>query len=214
MASSTSEQQPPKRPRFWVGPLVAGACFALGYGITQRVVLMRAALQQPQQEAFSQQAFPGEALEALRRRHGEDQALMGDVAALEAVEAEERKLKQAMEEAEAIAAEAERRDAEQQTALIEPVLAEPAWTATPVAAPAMERPALDQELQQPAETTLAPDLQPFFDGERESPLDVPDFNPDLNIDAAEEPIAEPEFMEPLTSDVQAFPPPPVAPLSP
>ena len=214
MASSTSEQQPPKRPRFWVGPLVAGACFALGYGITQRVVLMRAALQQPQQEAFSQQAFPGEALEALRRRHGEDQALMGDVAALEAVEAEERKLKQAMEEAEAIAAEAERRDAEQQTALIEPVLAEPAWTATPVAAPAMERPALDQELQQPAETTLAPDLQPFFDGERESPLDVPDFNPDLNIDAAEEPIAEPEFMEPLTSDVQAFPSPPVAPLSP
>ena len=214
MASSTSEQQPPKRPRFWVGPLVAGACFALGYGITQRVVLMRAALQQPQQEAFSQQAFPGEALEALRRRHGEDQALMGDVAALEAVEAEERKLKQAMEEAEAIAAEAERRDAEQQTALIEPVLAEPAWTATPVAAPALERPALDQELQQPAETTLAPDLQPFFDEQEETPLDVPDLNPDLNIDAAEEPIAEPEFMEPLTSDVQAFPSPPVAPLSP
>ena len=207
MASSTSEQQPPKRPRFWVGPLVAGACFALGYGITQRVVLMRTALQQPQQEAFRQQAFPGEALEALRRRHGEDQALMGDVAALEA---EERKLKQAMEEAEAIAAEAERRDAEQQAALVQPVWTEPAWTATPVAAPAVEPSALEQELQQPAETTLAPDLQPFFDGQEETPLDVPD----LNIDAAEEPIAEPEFIEPLTSDVQAFPPPPVAPLSP
>jgi len=174
---------------------------------------MRTALQQPQQEAFRQQAFPGEALEALRRRHGEDQALMGDVAALEAVEAEERKLKQAMEEAEAIAAEAERRDAEQQAALVQPV-----WTATPVAAPAVEPSALEQELQQPAETTLAPDLQPFFDGQEETPLDVPDLNPDLNIDAAEEPIAEPEFIEPLTSDVQGFPPspvaPPVAPLSP
>ncbi|MBL6800281.1 MAG: hypothetical protein ISQ51_01375, partial [Synechococcus sp. BS307-5m-G37] len=95
MAPSASEQQRSKRPRFWVGPLVAGACFALGYGITQRVVLMRAAWQQPQQEAFRQQGFPGERLEALRRRHGEDQALMGDVAALEAVEAEQRKLEQA-----------------------------------------------------------------------------------------------------------------------
>ena len=82
MAPSASEQQRPKRPKFWVGPLVAGACFALGYGITQRVVLMRAAWQQPQQEAFRSQDFPGETLGDLRRRHGEDKALLGDVAAL------------------------------------------------------------------------------------------------------------------------------------
>ena len=67
MAPSASEQKRPKRPKFWVGPLVAGACFALGYGITQRVVLMRAAWQQPQQEAFRQQGFPGETLEAAIR---------------------------------------------------------------------------------------------------------------------------------------------------
>ena len=200
MASSTSEQQPPKRPRFWVGPLVAGACFALGYGITQRVVLMRTALQQPQQEAFRQQAFPGETLEALRRRYGEDQALMGDVAALEAVEAEERKLKQAMEEAETIAAEAERRDAEQQAALVEPVLT----------APAVELPAAELEFRQFDDTVVAPDPQPVVEPQNNEIVD----GPAQDSPGAVEPIAEPEFMEPLAVDVQEFPAFPSAPPSP
>ena len=56
---------------------------------------------------------------------------MGDVAALEAVEAEERKRQQAKVEAEAIAAEAERREAAQQAALVEPVVNQPTWSATP-----------------------------------------------------------------------------------
>ena len=210
MASSTSEQQSPKRPRYWVGPLVAGACFALGYGITQRIVLMRASWKEPQQQAFRQQAFPGETLEALRRRYGEDQALMGDVAALEAVEAEERKRQQAKEEAEAIAADAERRDAAQQAALVEPVVNQPTWTATPVTAPAVELPPLEQELQQPAETTLAPVPQPLVDEVEEASFDVPD----LDLDAVEALMAEPQFMEPLAGDAQEFPPPPAAPLSP
>ena len=210
MASSTSEQQSPKRPRYWVGPLVAGACFALGYGITQRIVLMRASWKEPQQQAFRQQAFPGETLEALRRRYGEDQALMGDVAALEAVEAEERKRQQAKEEAEAIAADAERRNAAQQAALVAPVVTQPTWTATPVAAPAVELPPLELELQQPAETTLAPVPQPLVDEVEEASFDVPD----LDLDAVEALMAEPQFMEPLTGDAQEFPPPPAAPLSP
>ena len=211
MATSTSEQQSPKRPRYWVGPLVAGACFALGYGITQRVVLMRASWKEPQQEAFRQQPFPGETLEALRRRHGEDQALMGDVAALEAVEAEERKRLQAQQEAEAIAAEAERRNAEQQAALVEPVLNELTWTVTPVAAPAVELPPLEQELLQPAETTLAPlPPQPLVEEVEEASFDVPD----LDLDAVEAFMAEPEFMEPLAGDAQEFLPPPSAPISP
>ena len=210
MVSSTSEQQSPKRPKFWVGPLVAGACFALGYGITQRIVLMRASWREPQPEAFRQQAFPGETLEALRRRYGEDQALMGDVAALEAVEAEERKRQQAKEEAEAIAAEAERRDAAQQSALVEPVVNQPTWTAAPVAAPAVELPPLEQELQQPAETTLAPVPQPLVDEVEESSFD----EIDLDLDAVEAFMAEPEFMEPLAGDAQEFPLPPAAPLSP
>ena len=210
MASSTSEQQSPKRPRYWVGPLVAGACFALGYGITQRIVLMRTSWNEPQPEAFRQQAFPGETLEALRRRHGADQALMGDVAALEAVEAEERKRQQAKEEAEAIAAEAERRDAAQQAALVEPVVNQPTWTVTPVAAPAVELPPLEQELQQPAETTLAPVPQPLVDEVEEAAFD----GPDLDLDAVEAFMAEPQFTEPLAGDAQEFPLPPTAPLSP
>ena len=28
------------KERFWVGPLVAGCCFALGYGITERVLTL------------------------------------------------------------------------------------------------------------------------------------------------------------------------------
>ncbi|MGB1196185.1 MAG: hypothetical protein ACPG3W_05850 [Synechococcus sp.] len=198
MAPSASEQQRPKRPRFWVGPLVAGACFALGYGITQRVVLMRAAWQQPQQEAFRQQGFPGETLEALRRRYGEDKALMGDVAALEAVEAEQRKLEQAKEQAAAIAAEAERRQAEQQAALVEPVWTEPAWTATPVAAPAVELPAAELEPETPAETAIAPLPDPVIDAQ----------DPDLFESPA--PPVNPQPFE----DPQAFSTPPTAPPNP
>lgn len=200
MAPSASEQQRPKRPRFWVGPMVAGACFALGYGITQRVVLMRAAWKQPQQETFRQQAFPGETLEGLRRRHGESQALLGDVAALEAVEAEKRKLEQAKEQAEAIAAEAERRDAEQQAALVEPVLT----------APAVELPAAELEFRQFDDTVVAPDPQPVVEPQNNEIVDG------LAQDSpgALEPIAEPEFMEPLAVDVQEFPAFPSAPPSP
>ena len=195
MAPSASEQQRPKRPKFWVGPLVAGACFALGYGITQRVVLMRAAWQQPQQEAFRPQDFPGETLGDLRRRHGEDKALMGDVAALEAVEAEQRKLEQAKEQAAAIAAEAERRQAEQQAALVEPVLTEPAWTATPVAAPAVELPAAELEPETPAETAIAPLPDRVIDAQ----------DPDLFETPA--PLVNPQPFE----DPQAFSTPPAAP---
>ena len=200
MAPSASEQQRPKRPRFWVGPLVAGACFALGYGITQRVVLMRAAWKQPQQETFRQQAFPGETLEGLRRPPAESQALLGDVPALEAVEAEERKLKQAMEEAETIAAEAERRDAEQQAALVEPVLT----------APAVELPAAELELRQFDDTVVAPDPQPVVEPQNNEIVD----GPAQDSPGALEPIAEPEFMEPLAVDVQEFPAFPSAPPSP
>ncbi|QNJ07307.1 putative conserved membrane protein [Synechococcus sp. MEDNS5] len=200
MAPSASEQQRPKRPRFWVGPMVAGACFALGYGITQRVVLMRAAWKQPQQETFRQQAFPGETLEGLRRRHGESQALLGDVAALEAVEAEKRKLEQAKEQAEAIAAEAERRDAEQQAALVEPVLT----------APAVELPAAELELRQFDDTVVAPDPQPVVEPQNNEIVD----GPAQDSPGALEPIAEPEFMEPLAVDVQEFPAFPSAPPSP
>ena len=136
MTTTTSHQHRPRRPRYWVGPLVAGACFALGYGITQRVVLMRQTLDKPQQATFRQNSFPGETLDGLRRRYGADQPLMGDVAAKEALDAEQRK---ANEQAEAIAKQAQQDEQEQQAAVPEP------W---------MDR----EELDSTAATVLAPGL--------------------------------------------------------
>ena len=134
MTTTTSDQQRPRRPRYWVGPLVAGACFALGYGITQRVVLMRQTWEKPQQATFRQNSFPGETLDGLRRRYGADQPLMGDVAAKEALDAEHRK---ANEQAEAIAKQGQQGEQAQQAAVPEPwsVREEPVSTAAPVAAP-------------------------------------------------------------------------------
>ena len=141
MTTTTSDQQRPQRPRYWVGPLVAGACFALGYGITQRVVLMRQTWEKPQQATFRQNSFPGETLDGLRRRYGADQPLMGDVAAKEALDAEQRK---ANEQADAIAKQVKPLEQAQQAAVPQPGTdqEEPVSTAAPVAAPALD---IDQQ---------------------------------------------------------------------
>ena len=131
MTTTTSDQQRPRRPRYWVGPLVAGACFALGYGITQRVVLMRQTWEKPQQATFRQNSFPGETLDGLRRRYGADQPLMGDVAAQEALDAEQRK---ANEQADAIAKQVKQLEQAQQAA-----------------APAVAAPVLDVDQQESAD---------------------------------------------------------------
>ena len=131
-ASSTAKTKRQARPRFWVGPLVAGACFALGYGITQRFILIRSGLEQSEPQSFMARAFPGESLEALRLRYGDTGALEADVAAKELTDAkaskqanelkkaklaEELKQRKAKEEAERIAAAAMERDRTQQAVL-------------------------------------------------------------------------------------------------
>ena len=139
MPAETNASKPkpkrPARPRFWVGPLVAGACFALGYGITQRVVLIRSGLEQAEPQSFRARAFPGESLEALRLRHGETGTLEADVAAKELIDAKASKQENALqkaklakeleqrkakEEAERIAAAAMERDRSQQAVLNTP----------------------------------------------------------------------------------------------
>ena len=80
--------------RFWVGPLVAGCCFALGYGITERVLTLQTNAEDPIPEAFTPLAFPGDSLQEIRARFSdEDAALQVDVTALEAVEAASRPAK-------------------------------------------------------------------------------------------------------------------------
>ncbi|WP_236070400.1 MULTISPECIES: hypothetical protein [Prochlorococcus] len=97
---SPTEQKNRKRPRFWLGPLLVGGCFALGYGMTQRIMVLRGNMQQPQQQSFGPTPFPfpGERLEGLRRRHGGSSAdLQADVAAKEAKVAAKRKAKEQAE---------------------------------------------------------------------------------------------------------------------
>ena len=73
------------KARFWVGPLVAGCCFALGYGIAERVLTLQTNAQDPVPEAFTPLAFPGDSLQEIRARFSdEDPSLQVDVSALEA----------------------------------------------------------------------------------------------------------------------------------
>jgi len=133
--ASRAKPKRPARPRFWIGPLLAGACFALGYGITQRFVLIRSGLQTSEPQSFKARAFPGESLEALRLRHGENGTLQADVAAKEKIDAKaskqadelkkvklakELEQRKAKEEAERIAAAAIERERSQQAVVNTP----------------------------------------------------------------------------------------------
>jgi len=79
------------KARFWLGPLVAGCCFALGYGITERVLTLQTNAEDPVPEAFTPLAFPGDSLQEIRARFSDDDSsLQVDVTALEAAEAASR----------------------------------------------------------------------------------------------------------------------------
>ena len=98
---NASSHDPPAntRSRFWVGPLVAGCCFALGYGITERVLTLQTNVQAPVPEAFTPLAFPGGSLQEIRARFSDDDSsLQVDVTALEAAEAASRPVKPAVKE--------------------------------------------------------------------------------------------------------------------
>ncbi|QNJ01460.1 putative conserved membrane protein [Synechococcus sp. A15-62] len=83
------------KSRFWVAPLVAGCCFALGYGIAERVLTLQTNAQDPAPEDFTPLAFPGDSLQEIRARFSDDDSsLQADVTALEAVEAASRPVKE------------------------------------------------------------------------------------------------------------------------
>ena len=87
------------RARFWLGPLVAGCCFALGYGITERVLTLQNNAEDPAPEAFTPLAFPGDSLQEIRTRFSDDDSsLQVDVTALEAAEAASRPAQPAVKE--------------------------------------------------------------------------------------------------------------------
>ena len=98
--NASSHDSPAKtQSRFWVGPLVAGCCFALGYGITERVLTLQTNAEDPVPEAFTPLAFPGDSLQEIRARFSDDDSsLQVDVTALEAAEAAGRPAKPAVKE--------------------------------------------------------------------------------------------------------------------
>ena len=193
----TAKPKRQARPRFWVGPLVAGACFALGYGITQRFVLIRSGLQTSEPQSFKARAFPGESLEALRLRHGENGTLQADVAAKEKIDAKaskqadelkkvklakELEQRKAKEEAERIAAAAIERERSQQAVVNTP-------------RPVEDIPTLNETT--PFETEASTELL-----DSELPLDAPNAFPTEPPTLAEPaPATEPEVPVMLESVV-------------
>ena len=89
MAKSQSKPQGPPRPGAkiqsipksrWQGPVVAGLCFGLGYGITQRLLGLQLPAFVQLGQGFELRAFPGTALQSLRLKFGsEAQSIRGDL---------------------------------------------------------------------------------------------------------------------------------------
>ena len=163
-------------PRFWVAPLLAGCCFALGYGMTHRLVTLQTKEDAPSKpEGFASLAFPGESLDSLRDRNSSSGSLDVDMAAIEVKEAAERKVQ---EEAEKEAKRQADLVKENELALQSPAQPdwtppawaqlEPGWTepATPMPAAAVELnpPALlTDDPVLPYEPAAAPLADPVFD---------------------------------------------------
>ena len=68
------------RPRFWVGPLVLGCCFAMGFGVTNRVVSLQDDKKPVQTQRFAPSYFPGDSLQNLRSIHRGDANVQADLA--------------------------------------------------------------------------------------------------------------------------------------
>ena len=119
------------KARFWLGPLVAGCCFALGYGITERVLTLQTNAEDPAPEAFTPLAFPGDSLQEIRTRFSDDDSsLQVDVTALEAAEAASRPAQPAVKETPKPAVALQTPEP--------PVWSAPAWSDPQTIAPEME----------------------------------------------------------------------------
>ena len=68
------------RPRFWVGPLVVGCCFAMGFGVTNRVVSLQSERKPAQTQRFAPSYFPGDSMQNLRSIHQGDSNVQVDLA--------------------------------------------------------------------------------------------------------------------------------------
>jgi len=167
-----AEQKPQRRPRFWIGPVVAGSCFALGFGVTQRLVALQGRPGPTAQQTFGAQRFPGSSLESLTSAGSDkDRPLFADVAAREAELAKTRPAKpkqeddKAKQEAARLAAEARLR--RQRTAAARAPVVPAVAVTEPVQNPAPELPSSGEadasetvEIERMPESVALPDPSP------------------------------------------------------
>ena len=159
--------------RFWVGPLVAGCCFALGYGITHRVLTLQSNGEDPVPEAFKPLAFPGDSLQEIRSRFSDDDSsLQVDVKALEAAEAASRPAQPAAKPA---VKETPKPDVALQTPE-PPVWTAPAWSDPQAIEPDLE-PALLPEASEADGSEPVP-VEVMDDSNAIDPLMFPDASSD------------------------------------
>jgi hypothetical protein len=73
-------QPSPQRPPLWQGPVLVGLCFGLGYGLTQRLLVLGWPKVGTLGQSFEVRSFPGTGLQSLRLRFGaEGQSIRGDL---------------------------------------------------------------------------------------------------------------------------------------
>ena len=112
MANAASAQQTPSAPRLrqlWKGPLVAGLCFGLAYGVTQRLLGFRVGELIRFGSGFDVQEFPGTSLESLKLRFGDAAAeIKGDLELQELERQQQQQAQEREEEAKQAAAELQR----------------------------------------------------------------------------------------------------------
>ena len=120
MARVSQPTQPRPQP-LWKGPLIAGVCFGLAYGITQRLLSFNVAELIRFGPGFDVQVFPGTSLESLKLRFGDAQGeIRGDLELQELERQQEQEAKQRAEAAKQ--AEAELQRATQSEPPLEPEL--------------------------------------------------------------------------------------------
>jgi hypothetical protein len=72
-SASTQTRPQPKPVSLWRRPLLVGVCFALGYGLTQRLLDLRLPGLVQWGQTFAPRDRPGTSLDSLRLRFGSEQ---------------------------------------------------------------------------------------------------------------------------------------------
>jgi hypothetical protein len=118
----------PALREIWKGPLVAGLCFGVAYGVTQRLLSFNVTELIRFGPGFDVQVFPGTSLESLRLRFGDAEAeIRGDLELQELERQQQQEAKQRVEAAKEAEAALKRADA------IEPQVEPPAEPQLPAA---------------------------------------------------------------------------------